>query len=127
LFVSDSNFIQFRFAKQPGRKSSKCPTNASTLIFLTPSTLARNRFLVVLLPWRDLRLESVNRAWLPASDPRATEDPRPSEVCESDNPERTPSRATHRTDMAEDDVERQVEKPRPAERSVHAIFYIAYV
>jgi len=27
----------------------------------------------------------------------------------------------------EDDVERQVEKPRPAERSVHAIFYIAYV
>ncbi|KAJ4306504.1 hypothetical protein N0V88_001307 [Collariella sp. IMI 366227] len=27
--------------------------------------------------------------------------------------------------MAEDDVERQVEKPRPAERSVHAIFYIA--
>jgi hypothetical protein len=29
--------------------------------------------------------------------------------------------------MAEDDVERQVEKLRPAERSVHAIFYIAYV
>lgn len=27
--------------------------------------------------------------------------------------------------MAEDDVERQAEKPRPAERSVHAIFYIA--
>ncbi|KAK4151319.1 triose-phosphate transporter family-domain-containing protein [Chaetomidium leptoderma] len=27
--------------------------------------------------------------------------------------------------MAEDDVERQVEKPRPAERPVHAIFYIA--
>ncbi|EAQ86568.1 hypothetical protein CHGG_07821 [Chaetomium globosum CBS 148.51] len=27
--------------------------------------------------------------------------------------------------MAEDDVERQVEKPRPAERSVHAVFYIA--
>jgi hypothetical protein len=28
--------------------------------------------------------------------------------------------------MADDDVERQVEKPRPAERSVHAVFYIAY-
>lgn len=28
-------------------------------------------------------------------------------------------------DVAGDDVERQVEKPRPAERSVHAIFYIA--
>ncbi|KAK4127361.1 TPT-domain-containing protein [Parathielavia appendiculata] len=27
--------------------------------------------------------------------------------------------------MADDDVERQVEKPRPAERSVHAVFYIA--
>ncbi|KAK3297578.1 triose-phosphate transporter family-domain-containing protein [Chaetomium fimeti] len=27
--------------------------------------------------------------------------------------------------MAEDDVERQAEKPRPVERSVHAIFYIA--
>jgi len=29
--------------------------------------------------------------------------------------------------MAEDDVERQVEKPGAAERGVHAIFYIAYV
>ncbi|KAL2256414.1 hypothetical protein VTK26DRAFT_1722 [Humicola hyalothermophila] len=27
--------------------------------------------------------------------------------------------------MAEDDVERQAEKPRPVERSVHAVFYIA--
>ena len=35
------------------------------------------------------------------------------------------------SDMAEDDVERQAqaqaEKPRAAERSIHAIFYIAYV
>lgn len=32
-----------------------------------------------------------------------------------------------RADMAEDDVERQSEKLAPAKRSVHVVFYIAYV
>ena len=38
-----------------------------------------------------------------------------------------PVRLQSLADMAEDDVERQLEKPPPVERSIHAVFYIAYV
>jgi hypothetical protein len=49
--------------------------------------------------------------------------PFPIETLPSDTTEPPLLTAAH--DMAEDDVERQVEKPRPAERGVHAIFFIA--
>lgn len=137
--------IFLRFGRFPSPTDQEGASGCLTEIHVAPFFLffpfslvlvSTRRSLSLRLLARDpsLSLESADcsppSATIPESSPSTSERiDRPDKP--GPNPPRPPPPAasTMPTDMAEDDVERQVqaEKPRAAERSVHAIFYIAYV